>query len=1024
MKRLGLFLLMLIAACAISAQVSTENYIRTRRMLSNNGDSYMDEISYYDGLGRPYQSVQRAVRNNSAVNLNLITLQEYDAAGREGNTWLPIPAGSSLYLSPDAFKSQAPGKYGNDSRPYSQPIYEASPLVRVMAKYGPGAAWYTAGRNTKIEYLTNESSIASERHCRFYTVDASGNLTGHNTTYASGELHVVKNTDEDLNTTYTFTDKQGRTLLERRMAATGMHDTYYVYDSFDRLRFVLQPMYQENPDLTKYAFRYIYDGRGRCIRKKLPGAGEVEYRYNSLNQLTYSQDGNQRAASRWTFYEYDAQARLVRQGESTGSTPSNNGTVHIVNFYDNYSFIGTSGFTATQYTADTSGYGRGALTGSIISLLDGSGTKLYIAYYYDIKGRMLKTVQNNLLGGYDVTGTNYTFSDKPASVMQAHTASGKTARTAVHIYTYDHANRISKVQHLLNSTTLTLYDITYDDIGRLATKSLHGSSANKLTYTYNVRSWLTGITGTKFAQNLYYNTGVGTAKYNGGISSMTWKAGTESTVRGYKFSYDGLDRMQNATYGETASINTNTNRFSENVTAYDKNGNIKTLQRYGQTSASAYGLLDNLTYTLTGNQLNRVDDAVTTAAYGTNTAFVNGASAAGEYAYDANGNLTQDLNKGITGITYNVLNLPSVITFSDKSTITYTYAADGTKLRTVHKIGSTTTTTDYCGNVIYENGIQKFLLTEEGYVNLTGTQQYHYYLKDHQGNNRVVINQDGTVEETNHYYSFGGLFASTTVQPYKYNGKEYDTKKGLNWYDYGARMYDPVLGRFTTVDPLAEKYYSTSPYTYCGNNPVGFSDLDGCMKVIYNADGTYKETTHNNWFHNTFMGRQEYVDNGNDKVRLSEQEFWNWQETGQYGSIQSTDDVTNFEFRMEELATGVADGVAKFVLSSAYSVVNSPKVMLTGRTWAGASQTSTERIGSFIDVVSNYLPVSKMGKVGNPGSWYNFKHSNKHIPISKRKSAFDAEIRRYKGKTKNTRAFENIKEPLGIIHYLKEKEEQ
>ena len=96
--------------------------------------------------------------------------------------------------------------------------------------------------------------------------------------------------------------------------------------------------------------------------------------------------------------------------------------------------------------------------------------------------------------------------------------------------------------------------------------------------------------------------------------------------------------------------------------------------------------------------------------------------------------------------------------FSDGSTITYTYGADGTKLRTVHKIGRTTTTTDYCGNVIYENGTQKLLLTEEGYINLTGTQQYHYYLKDHQGNNRVVINQSGTVEETNHYYPFGGVF--------------------------------------------------------------------------------------------------------------------------------------------------------------------------------------------------------------------------------------------------------------------------
>ena len=101
-----------------------------------------------------------------------------------------------------------------------------------------------------------------------------------------------------------------------------------------------------------------------------------------------------------------------------------------------------------------------------------------------------------------------------------------------------------------------------------------------------------------------------------------------------------------------------------------------------------------------------------------------------------------------------------MVTFSDGSTIAYTYGADGTKLKTVHKTGSTTTTTDYCGNVVYENGVQKLLLTDEGYVTLSDS-KYHYYLKDHQGNNRVVINQSGTVEETNHYYPFGGVFASS-----------------------------------------------------------------------------------------------------------------------------------------------------------------------------------------------------------------------------------------------------------------------
>ncbi|MFQ7086475.1 MAG: RHS repeat domain-containing protein, partial [Bacteroides sp.] len=209
-----------------------------------------------------------------------------------------------------------------------------------------------------------------------------------------------------------------------------------------------------------------------------------------------------------------------------------------------------------------------------------------------------------------------------------------------------------------------------------------------------------------------------------------------------------------------------------------------------------------------------------------------------EYAYDANGNLTQDLNKGIEDIQYNFLNLPRLVKFKDQSTITYTYAANGTKLRVEHKIGNSTTRTTYCSNVIYEDGTAKCLLTEEGYVSLDD-REYHYYLKDHQGNNRVLVNKNGGVEEINHYYPFGGVFASEeNVQPYKYNGKELDTKKGLNWYDYGARQYDAALGIFTTVDPSSEKYYPTSPYVYCGGNPINRIDPTGA-DWYKDSDGNY-----------------------------------------------------------------------------------------------------------------------------------------------------------------------------------------
>ena len=851
MKRKYMFMALLCYALTTAAQDASHNYVRTRSMLDETGGKYLDKVEYFDGLGRPFQTVLKKVTASSS---NVVTLQEYDVAGRAANSWLPIVS-SAEYVAPASFKSSAPGNYGNDSRPYGQPVYEASPLNRTVKEYGPGAAWH-GGHSVNTDYLANSTANA-QLNCINYSVSSAGALTS-NGSYASGQLSVVKTTDEDLNVSYTFTDKMGHVVLSRQMKGSETHDTYYVYDDKGNLCFVLQPMYQSSANLDQYAFQYKYDGRNRCIWKKLPGAGYVEMVYDNADRLVFSQDGNQRALStgNWMYYKYDGLNRLTEQGTCTNKVTTSGTNVLVQHFYDSYAFRSQAGFNNSNFPDDASGNGKGALTASVATVL-GSSNKIYTAYYYDIKGRVAKTVQSNLLGGYDVTATVYTFTDKPATVTHTHTASGKPTRTEMYTYSYDHADRLLKVEHTLGGTKITLADYAYDNLGRLQSKSLHGSATNKLTYAYNVRSWLTGISGSKFTQNLYYNTGNGTAKYNGSISSMTWKAGNESTIRGYKFTYDGLSRLMNATYGETAGINTNTNRFSENVTAYDKNGNIKTLQRYGQTAASSYGLIDNLTFTLGGNLLSRVDDAAAASAYNGGFEFKDGVKQANEYTYDSNGNLTKDLNKGISNISYNCLNLPSAVTFSDGSTIVYTYAADGAKLKTVHKIGGTTTTTDYCGNVIYENGVQKLLLTEEGYVTLSDG-KYHYYLKDHQGNNRVVINQSGTVEEANHYYPFGGVFASSgNVQPYKYNGKEYDGKKGLNWYDYGARHYDAALGRFTTNDRFSEKYHSLSPYQYGANNPVNTIDINGdsllivtpaAIEAIYNGlqDGSNIKMQFNN----------------------------------------------------------------------------------------------------------------------------------------------------------------------------------
>ena len=113
-----------------------------------------------------------------------------------------------------------------------------------------------------------------------------------------------------------------------------------------------------------------------------------------------------------------------------------------------------------------------------------------------------------------------------------------------------------------------------------------------------------------------------------------------------------------------------------------------------------------------------------------------------------------------------------------------------------------------------------------------GGLRMHYYTCDHQGNVRVVMGEDGTLEQVTHYYPFGGIYGDAGLnaefQPYKYNGKELDRMHGLDWYDYGARQYDAAgVPVFTTTDPMAEKYYHLSPYAYCANNPVKYIDKEG-----------------------------------------------------------------------------------------------------------------------------------------------------------------------------------------------------
>ena len=505
-------------------------------------------------------------------------------------------------------------------------------------------------------------------------------------------------------------------------------------------------------------------------------------------------------------------------------------------------FVRTSSIPddATTGYSEMPGYGKrysggckGQLTGNWTARLTPQlAGSTYSVMYYDDRYRVIQRKGNNSLNGMEAVYTSYNFEGSPVKEKRVHSVPGQDIITEVRNHTYDLANRLLQTTYQLNDDApVILVDNVYDEIGRLKTEKRTGHSKLRTDYTYNLRSWTKGINGPLFHQTLTYQESIDgtTPCYNGNISSMTWKSGGSAATNemGYRFTYDGLSRMKDAIYGETNTLSINQNRFSEQITGYDKMGNILSLLRYGQTSATGCGLVDNLSLVYNGNQLQSVDDHAPNSVYGNGMEFKDNANQPVEYGYDKNGNLTKDLNKNISNIRYNLINLPSQITFGDGNTIDYEYGSDGRKLRTVHQTGNTILTTDYCGNAIYENGSLKLLLTETGYVSFPD-KKFHFYLKDHQGNVRVVADKDGKLEETNDYYPFGGTFTtSTSVQPYKYNGKELDRVSGLNLYDYGARYYDATIGRWCMVDSLSEKYYSFNSYNYCGNNPARYVDPDG-----------------------------------------------------------------------------------------------------------------------------------------------------------------------------------------------------
>lgn len=850
-------------------------------------DSSIEGSSCFDGHSPNFNSSTCSDYRNFVYNTTSINMDYYDPSYYEYNTSIGITYRENNPLPPmDGINS------GSD-------------------------------HSIKFEYQLNTGN-----EVRLYGVDLTivsntylPMLTGGSGYYGAGQLDKTITKDENWtsgtnHTTEEFKNKAGQVLLKRTYAdvsgVSRAHDTYYIYDIYGNLSYVLPPKSEAHlsiPDATKLAelcYQYKYDNRNRLVEKKLPGKGTVtdweEIVYNKLDQPILTRDPNLKAQGKWLFTKYDIFGRVAYTGLINSSSTRitmqtaadlissqyvtksttaitiagtsinyDNGAyptvavadeIHTINYYDDYSFDLNSGTSVVSYGVTPITNAKGLATGSKVRIL---GTPNWITNvnYYDAKGRAIYTYgKNDYLAITSTVKSQFDFPGKVLETTSTHLKNSVTT-TVVDKFTYDQAGRLTKQTQAINGATTpeVIAENSYDELGQLKQKGVGGKATQPrlqtVDYTYNIRGWLKGINDVNamgndlFAFTINYNkpTDLTKALFNGNISQTFWKTtNTDSSLKNYTYNYDALNRL-------TLAESHDAGRYNESM-SYDKNGNIMSLIRNGNTNAGAttFGIMDNLAYTYNnsniGNKLMSVGDSSLNIE-----GFKDGNTVGDDYSYDANGNMTKDLNKGIsTAITYNHLNLPTKITFATGN-IQYVYDAAGVKQQ---KIVSTGTTTDYAAGFIYEKigtgaNVLKFFSHPEGYVaNNSGTFDYIYQYKDHLGNVRLSYDKNLAIVEENNYYPFGlrqkgynnnpnFVLGSPQAEKFKYNGKELQDELGLNMYDYGARNYDSALGRWMNIDPLAEQMRRNSPYNYAFDNPIYFIDPDGMAPRVNDGTQAFKD---------------------------------------------------------------------------------------------------------------------------------------------------------------------------------------
>lgn len=613
--------------------------------------------------------------------------------------------------------------------------------------------------------------------------------------------------------------------------------------------------------LQQACYEYRYDGRKRMVAKRVPETGWVYMVYDQWDRLVLTQDSLQREEGQWLFTSYDALNRPVitgllhakssstdlhdvveglttaeryltydgstaRHGYNAAAFPYSESAdiavdeVHTVTYYDNYTFKSDwSGFDFEDELGVTSdelvNTNKGQVTGGKTLIL-GTNTYLKSVNYYDDRYRLIQSKSDDPQGNVTRMTNVYDFTGK---VLQSKTTySGLFSKSIYKWYDYDHMDRLMSVQMRIGESgnpKVTIQENSYNEIGELIEKNIYTPEDNVLQstdYDYNIRGWLTKVNEADLSNDgssdpiadvfgmelLYNDAGNDYNQYNGNIGRINWSTSGTSGVHNYRYTYDPMNRLKGADYGLNSTFS-NT-RYDVSNLNYDANGNILSLTRRGLNNSGTAVNIDELSYDYApgSNQLRSVGEG---DAGNASLGFSDGASEEdeGEYSYDGNGNMIIDLNKGISNITYNHLNLPEQVTMGG-TTIEYDYLADGTKIANRVIKGGETTTRLYQGGLVFENNALDHILMEEGKVvpfipGNSDIMDYQYFLKDHLGNVRSVVHSP------NIYNYLATMEASNSSTEESYFAKVGETRvmtSGANTGSYvsalsNARPIGPTL---------------------------------------------------------------------------------------------------------------------------------------------------------------------------------------------------------------------------------------